>query len=424
MSDSIRQFLKQQEYLRRLIDPMEEARKLTGGSAIAEALGATSSLSQMFIQDQERHRQLFAIVDGYRFGGIGSEALLRMAEDAHQQHKLFGGAIEEAQRLGLLDRDTQFDHAVRAAVEASRAYEQIFQRPTSAEIIRLATEAIRSSSIVSHVFDEQERLSDLRARMEEMLSPWVNANMASASARAFADLQSIGKLVNQANSFEPSVAAMLRISLGDWRDPTSSPVESLINPQFRTSLYVERGFDQALTDFTAQAFDEGIEIALLWDPGDEERSIGRAENEEDEDGYVRARVAFTVLQQFEIAIRRFIVEAMRAAYGDEWAKRQLPSGMYDKWCEKKEAARKTGEGDRPLIDYADFTDYRLIIERKDNWNAVFRPIFGRPESVRESFQRLYPVRIATMHARVVTLDDHIYLLAETRRVLRAIRSGS
>jgi hypothetical protein len=265
-------------------------------------------------------------------------------------------------------------------------------------------------------------LSNLRARMEEMLNPWVNANMASASARAFADLQSIGKLVNQVNSFEASVAAMLRTSLGDWRDLISPPVESLANPSFRTSLYVERGFDHALTGFTAQAFDEGIKIALLWDSTDEEQAIDLAEV--DENGYARARIAFNVLQQFEIVVRRFIVEAMRATYGDEWARRQLPGGMYDKWQEKKKTARKAGEDERLLIEYADFTDYRLIIERKDNWDAVFRPIFGRAESVRESFQRLYPVRIATMHARIVTPDDHIFLMAETRRVLRAIRAGS
>lgn len=422
MSDSIHRFLEQQRSLQRLMDPLEEARKLTRASAIAEALGATSSLSQVFIQEEERKRQLSAIVDSYRVGGVGSEALLRMAGDANQQHKLFGGAIEEAQRLGLLDRDAQFGNTVREALGASRAYEQLFRRPTSEEVFRLATEAIRNSSIVSRVFDEQERLSNLRARMEEMLNPWVNANMASASARAFADLQSIGKLVNQVNSFEASVAAMLRTSLGDWRDLISPPVESLANPSFRTSLYVERGFDQALTGFTAQAFDEGIKIALLWDSPDEEQAIDLSEV--DENGYVRARIAFNVLQQFEIAVRRFIVEAMRATYGDEWARRQLPGDMYDKWQEKKKTARKAGEDERPLIEYADFTDYRLIIERKDNWDAVFRPIFGRAESVRESFQRLYPVRIATMHARIVTPDDHIFLMAETRRVLRAIRAGS
>ena len=82
---------------------------------------------------------------------------------------------------------------------------------------------------------------------------------------------------------------------------------------------------------------------------------------------------------------------------------------------------KAGYSEQPLIDYADFTDYRAIIERKDNWNAVFKPVFGRAEDVRESFQRLFPVRITTMHARLITRDDELLLLVETKRVLKAIR---
>jgi hypothetical protein len=33
------------------------------------------------------------------------------------------------------------------------------------------------------------------------------------------------------------------------------------------------------------------------------------------------------------------------------------------------------------------------------------------------------VRICTMHARIITLDDEIYLVSETTRVLRAIRNA-
>lgn len=84
-------------------------------------------------------------------------------------------------------------------------------------------------------------------------------------------------------------------------------------------------------------------------------------------------------------------------------------------------AVKGGQPEQPLIDYADFADYRQIIERKDNWNTVFKPVFGRAEDVRESFQRLFPVRIATMHARIVTQDDELLLVVETKRVLKAIR---
>ncbi|MGD9711724.1 MAG: hypothetical protein AB7V46_06615 [Thermomicrobiales bacterium] len=61
-----------------------------------------------------------------------------------------------------------------------------------------------------------------------------------------------------------------------------------------------------------------------------------------------------------------------------------------------------------------------IITRNDNWDQVFRPIFVRREFVVESFQRLYPIRLCTMHARIITQDDELYLFVETKRVLRAI----
>ena len=48
----------------------------------------------------------------------------------------------------------------------------------------------------------------------------------------------------------------------------------------------------------------------------------------------------------------------------------------------------------------------------------------RPESVRESFQRLYPVRIDTMHSRPVTHDDVLLLYVEARRLMNMIGGAS
>ncbi|MGH9810258.1 MAG: Swt1 family HEPN domain-containing protein, partial [Terriglobia bacterium] len=90
------------------------------------------------------------------------------------------------------------------------------------------------------------------------------------------------------------------------------------------------------------------------------------------------------------------------------------------WEEKKERARNNGEPDRPLIAYADFTDYAKIITRRDNWKTVFSLIFVSTDSLRESFQRLYPIRLCVMHARIITQDDELYLHVETRRLLKAI----
>ncbi|NIA70462.1 hypothetical protein HBA54_17840 [Pelagibius litoralis] len=62
-------------------------------------------------------------------------------------------------------------------------------------------------------------------------------------------------------------------------------------------------------------------------------------------------------------------------------------------------------GGQPLIAYADFTDYHLIVCRRDNWREVFSAFFQREENVWESFQRLHLIRLDTMHARPITQDD-------------------
>ena len=88
--------------------------------------------------------------------------------------------------------------------------------------------------------------------------------------------------------------------------------------------------------------------------------------------------------------------------------------------DRQRSAQAAGEEPMPIIAYADFSDYIKIIERKDNWNQVFALAFKRKTDIQESFNRLMPARIVTMHARIITFDDHLLLLAEVRRILKAI----
>lgn len=79
-----------------------------------------------------------------------------------------------------------------------------------------------------------------------------------------------------------------------------------------------------------------------------------------------------------------------------------------------------GNRHRPLIAYADFTDYERILVRADNWKAAFEAVFHRKEALRESLQRLYPIRLCTMHARLISQDDELYLYVEVKRLLKAM----
>jgi hypothetical protein len=226
-------------------------------------------------------------------------------------------------------------------------------------------------------------------------------------------------------AFDDALAAGLRIDLGDWRDRIAWPQEIFTDLPARSEFYARLGFDRALTDFPFPAFTESLTIAGLRDtpPPLANRygePVPHSADHEQEKGLKRTNKAHDWLQRLETQLRKFIDEKMIAAFGADWPKRQLPKGLYEKRQEKKDKAKSHGAADMPLIAYADFTDYELVICRTDNWRDVFASFFKRQESVRESFQRLYPLRLDTMHARQITQDDELFLYVETKRLVKVI----
>ena len=111
---------------------------------------------------------------------------------------------------------------------------------------------------------------------------------------------------------------------------------------------------------------------------------------------------------------------MTPTIGENWIKHRVPGDMCRQWKNKQAKALDEGESKQPLIAYADFTDYERIIVRRDNWDKIFASVFRRKSLVQESLQRLYPIRVCTMHARIISQDDELYLHAETTRLLSAM----
>lgn len=238
-------------------------------------------------------------------------------------------------------------------------------------------------------------------------------------------MQAIGGALAIAPSFGNDFSESLRADLGDWRDPiTNWSNEIGQSADARRSLYVERGLNTDLTDFPEDAFDESLALAgitgespvlvveygqltSLFIDGEENRAL------------VRTNAAHDYLQRLEFQLRKFIDQSLTKVVGANWPKHRLPNGLYDKWQSKK--LSDTGQAvDWPLVAYADFTEYVDIICRTDNWKEVFGPVFKRKESVRESFQRMYAIRIAIAHTRPISNADALYLFVEVKRLLEAL----
>lgn len=179
---------------------------------------------------------------------------------------------------------------------------------------------------------------------------------------------------------------------------------------------MDRGLDQSLTAVPPVAFRQELQITGLW------VSLPELEVDEDESlDFERTKRVYKYFLHLERELRQFIEEKMEAAFGGEWIKHQVPGDIWQQWQEKKATAKSNGEPDRQLIEYADFTDYKPIITRRDNWDTIFKQYFERKNSVEESLQRLYPARLCAMHGRLIIQDDELLVLAEIARLLSAIK---
>lgn len=340
---------------------------------------------------------------------------------------------EEAARLALGPiqdmRSLVHNDAIQAIMDRHQDFAQIgerlqaqFRMPAIGEAARLASEMQESIQSAMQPFIAQS--AAITAAMESIRTPWLDTIDAVRSARSFASLQNIGATLAQHTAFSDSVTGSLRDYLGDWRDKITFSDEIIRSISARSDLYESRGFDTGLTEFPNPAFEGALSEAGLWEPVPDIEIVPAlylpAPSEQEEPGFARTNRAHDHLQRFEAHVRQFIEKQMCEVFGDNWIKHRVPHDFRKRWKDNQDKARDNGAEVFPLIEYADFTDYEIIIVRGDNWNDVFQSIFRRKESVRESWQRLYPIRLATMHARMISQDDELYLVAEVKRILKAV----
>ena len=373
-------------------------------SAVTTASDATTSAFKTIQRNIALCDQLHTIERSFRTLDANTQ-LLRALE----------GPLHELRRAGVFDttlRDNLFGTAGWLADYNSR-----FRAPPADEFNRLIEEASESFGVSK----------SFRQVVESMKTPWLDASDRLGSLERLVSLDRIGELSSRRSSFGPEVAEQLRRSLGDWRDTISWPESIWSDLGARAEFYVDLGFDADLTHLPAPAFHDATSATEVRDepPSMVEAycpSPPPAFDPDEEAALARTNEAHDRLQRLESQLRCFIDREMTDAFGSDWPTHRLPNGKCDEWKAKKDTADRSGAPPRPLIAYADFTDYVLVICRRDNWDDVFEPYFERKDGVRESFQRLYPVRNDTMHARPITQDDELLLYVEGKRLMRRIAS--
>lgn len=371
---------------------------LTGRSLINDMTKLTelSATSRVF-EDIERQNRLLTSGIGDSLAraaaGLPSSALSSLAENLTA-----GGAFTDWARSGELVRAA---NAI-ASIDLPRFY--IPEVSAIGALSRDIEALIRPSFDIS------------APRIGEMLSglhtPWLDTSNMLASAEAMVRVQGLGTQLQQHTAFNPDYSALLRETLGDWRDVTIVP-EALEEQSARSLFYVDHGFDARAVDRPDEAFDESLTLAgIAFAPEDNE-----LDGRHDDAGLERSRQLHAAVQRLEADLRSFIVAVLSAAYGPDWFKK-LPNGLYDLWLEKQQRDPR-GNIFEP-IDYADFTDFERVICKRDLFPSVFAEYFGTIESARESLMRLAPPRITAMHSRPIGRDDALLAAFEIKRLMLRI----
>lgn len=331
-------------------------------------------------------------------------------------------ALEEAGRLAQHYRDM-------LSPPELAAYRQMMEEASSvskyARQFLIENEAIRqirehfavpgAAAILERYRIDQ---ASVAAALALARSPLEEFGMQARMISTLGEMHGIASIARSASAYDDWAASALRVDLGDWRSPIAISAEKLIEPKTRSELYVEMGFDGALVELPQPVFRAGMESSGLFVPDNDFEQVSN--DDAVEQGFIRTNDAHNRLMRFEYGLRIFIEGKLSEVSGPDWAERHVPKQILDNWKAKRESAAGRGEVVAALIEYADFTDYQTIITKKENWRLAFERVFQNKASVEESFRRLYPVRIATMHARLIMNDDAVYLFSEILRLSRAI----
>jgi hypothetical protein len=320
--------------------------------------------------------------------------------------ELSGLTAESSPMLGLA---RQTEELARQMNERFRGFESIIDSKRIREVL-----GSMDSSAYSRFLPD---LKALESVVSGFRTAWIDRITPETSIMGIARIAALTAAASATNPFDLSSVTTLRAALGDWRDVTM-PWRFLPDTNRREQFYIERGLDTSLIQLPEPAFTRALENVGLFRHPLAPHDVDFEEVDEEELLRQRMCQVYKLLFSFERALRDYIDRAMTEHCGTDWERQRCHGNgkIYEDWVRKRDKAIQSGLKPERLIQYADFTEYADLITRADNWDEVFKNVFRRQESVRESFFRLAPVRLCTMHARPITKTELLLAAAEITRL--------
>lgn len=137
--------------------------------------------------------------------------------------------------------------------------------------------------------------------------------------------------------------------------------------------------------------------------------------------------AYKYIHVIENGLREFIIERMTLKYGALWYKSHLTTNALDNYKKGITYERNIKWNDliphHPLY-YIDFTNIKEIIEKKDNWNGVFKEVFKRSDIICTSLSEIEYIRNKVAHNRKISENELISLHSVYLKIESYIGEGN
>lgn len=133
---------------------------------------------------------------------------------------------------------------------------------------------------------------------------------------------------------------------------------------------------------------------------------------------------FEILRELEGELRKCIVNNL-SRLSKNWWKERVPEDVQKNAGERKEREEELWpEMGVDLISWVNFSEYRKIILRKNNWREAFKNIFKDEEFISTRLKELEDIRNAIMHfRRPLSDDEETKLRLFSREILMKIQKS-
>jgi hypothetical protein len=264
------------------------------------------------------------------------------------------------------------------------------------------------------------RLVDTLAGMK---SAWAQQDDLVGSAMGVAQVSALLQGAVSLRPYDDPFTQFTRFEFGDYREELRWDRIPLTDVEVRRDFYRDHGYRSDIAEVRQEAVEECADTIEPHVPGADKSPLPFNVLLSCQSSSERQQAAFLSVMLIEQALRKLILERMTSVYGSKWVKTHLKGNIRTQWEEKQATAVKAGRPKDPLIHYADFTDYALIITGDAAWRDAFGKIFDRAEGIRESLHRLNVVRLVVCHSRELLPMDLMLLAVEGTRLLRAIEQA-